>query len=431
MSVNFWIILLEWYEFTIYNALIPYNVFGGHGVETVYYGFGIFALSFFARPAGAIYFSGYTNKNSALRLSLLIMIISTLLMGIYPGWQSFKPIWFGACKLAQGFAIGGSYGMAYLPTYVEEQKKRRPKTNYRLGIIQTGWVYGMIIGDLTVFLLKLVIGNWAELRHLIISQSWSAILSIQPSTAFVSWGWRIPFLISSILGVILYSIALNIKQVSKKVDTPNPDILKINDEDGFANTSILNKIGKYIQSHPWQFLGIFLVVSIDMTLFHGWFTYYEVVKQPNQTGLIFSLAVSIRKILMIMLFPLLGTLTDLLNYIFGKNAGNNIILCTTCLLMITFSLVKVDFIPWILISSITASLCYGSIVGWVIYKFGRNADFMLGPTFNLTGVVGGLIPIILTAVVANYGPNFAGFFIVALSFVSLVSIILPTMHLRK
>jgi hypothetical protein len=413
MSINFWIVLLEWYEFSVYNALIPYNIFGGKA-DFVYYGFALSALSFLARPAGAIYFGGISDKTSGLRLGLLLMCTSTVLMALCPNIEALKPFWFGVCKIMHGFAIGGSYGTAYLSIYNKEEEKHRSKVNYRLAGIQTGWVYGMLMGEFTVLILKMLVGNLNYTINMLKSifsidatiNDYKIFFSMKPAPAFSQWGWRVAFGISALFGIFLYLRTNKIKTNKQPVE------------------NITIKVINYIKKNPYKFLCVFAVASIDMILFHSWFTYHEVVQGIENSALSLSVISNIRKTMLIVLFPVFGLITDQLNQILGKYRGNFIMLSGVCAMVTMFSLIKVPTIFWVLISTITAAMCYGSIVAWVMRKLGKSADFMAGPVFNLSGaIIGGTIPLLAATLSTNFGPAAAQWLTVGLittSFLALV-----------
>ena len=267
-NLGFWIVLIEWYEFTIYNSLIPYGIFGGKTETSIYYGFIIFALSFMARPIGSIYFSQITDRTKSIRLTLLVISISTILMGFYPDSLQIPSIWFGLCKIMQGFALGGSYGLSYLDTYSHEEAKSKPKLNYKLAKVQTGWVYGMLIGEGTIFILKVTMGNLGTVVKLIQTNKYLEIFHLPISSQFISWGWRVPFIFTSIIGLLLYFKSRNLQEVK----TERRDIIR--------------DMGQFIFKQPILYYAIFMVVSIDMILFHSWFTYQEVV---SDTGVMSTL----------------------------------------------------------------------------------------------------------------------------------------------
>lgn len=413
ISFPFLVILLEWYEFTIYNSLIPYGIFGGTNEVALYIGFAIFGLSFLARPLGAFYFSSLPNRTKSLKLSLAFMSISTILIALSPSeMYYFKPLWFGLCKAMQGFALGGSYGLAYLSVYESEEQKKTKRTNYKLALIQTGWVWGMLIGELTIFLLKLTFGNLDLLKIILSEGSFTKLGEITPSASFISWGWRIPFLVSGGAGCMLYST------------------IKDNKDENLPCNDTVKYTIRHVRKNPWKFASIFLVVAIDMVVFHMWFTYYEVYQEASQTRQLFGLIPNIRRVLLIILFPLFGRLTDILNANMGRNYGNYLMLFLVCISISVFSIVATSPLQWIIISSATAAACYGSLIAWTMAKFdAKGRQIIIGPLFNLvSAVVGSTLPLSATYVATRFGQAQVAWLSIFYSIMSLAALSLNLLY---
>jgi metabolite-proton symporter len=182
---------IEFYDFYIYamaSALVIGQVFfpaSDPAVQTLN-AFLTFGLAFIARPFGAILFGHFGDKvgrKATLAASLLVMGISTLLIGLLPGYDTlgfWAPLLLCVLRFGQGIGLGGEWGGAALLATEHAPKGKR------------GW-YGMFpqLGPSVGFLL-------ATLSFL----SLSFFLS---DAQFKSWGWRLPFILSALLvGVGLY-----------------------------------------------------------------------------------------------------------------------------------------------------------------------------------------------------------------------------------
>jgi MHS family shikimate/dehydroshikimate transporter-like MFS transporter len=190
--------IVEWYDFFIYataSALVFNKLFFpnfdplvGSLVALATYGAG-----FFARPIGGLLF-GYVGdrygRKSALVTTLLIVGIATFVIGVMPTYGTIgvaAPIVLLIIRLLHGFGIGGEQGNAILITCEHAPAARR-------GFFGS-WVQ---LGAPTGFVLPL--GIFALL---------TATLS---ESEFLSWGWRIPFLLSLLLVAIGLYIRLNISE---------------------------------------------------------------------------------------------------------------------------------------------------------------------------------------------------------------------------
>jgi metabolite-proton symporter len=182
---------IEFYDFYIYamaSALVIGQVFfpaSDPAVQTLN-AFLTFGLAFIARPFGAILFGHFGDKvgrKATLAASLLVMGISTLLIGLLPGYATlgfWAPLLLCLLRFGQGIGLGGEWGGAALLATEHAPKGKR------------GW-FGMFpqLGPSVGFL-------FATLSFLGLSV-WLT------DAQFKSWGWRLPFIFSALLvGVGLY-----------------------------------------------------------------------------------------------------------------------------------------------------------------------------------------------------------------------------------
>jgi len=192
---------IEWYDFFIYGtaaALAFPTVFFSSQLSPLMaqlFTFATFAVGFAVRPIGAIVFGQYgdrVGRKKALVVALVTMALATTLMGLLPSYQSVgvaAPIALVLLRCVQGFALGGQWGGATLLIAETAPKKRR---GYYGSFGQAGAGTGTILSNL-VFLLA------------------SAALTQQD---FISWGWRLPFVLSIVMIPIALYIHLKIE------DTP-------------------------------------------------------------------------------------------------------------------------------------------------------------------------------------------------------------------
>ena len=182
---------IEFYDFYIYAmaaALVIGQVFfpaSDPAVQTLN-AFLTFGIAFIARPVGAILFGHFGDKvgrKATLAASLLVMGISTLLIGLLPGYAVlgiWAPVLLCLLRFGQGIGLGGEWGGAALLATEHAPEGKR------------GW-FGMFpqLGPSVGFLL-------ATLSFL----GLSLFLSDED---FKAWGWRLPFIASALLvGVGLY-----------------------------------------------------------------------------------------------------------------------------------------------------------------------------------------------------------------------------------
>jgi MFS family permease len=187
---------IEWYDFLIYSTVT------GLVFNKVYFpssdpwvgtlqAFGVYFIGFAARPVGAAIFGHYGDRigrKATLIVTLLMTGISTAAVGLVPGYASIG-IW-GAIiltllRLIQGIGVGGEWGGSVLLAM------EWARTNKNRGFISSWPQFGAPAG--------LFLANIAVLFF-----SWYS------GDQFLTWGWRIPFLISIIMVAIGLWIRLGI-----------------------------------------------------------------------------------------------------------------------------------------------------------------------------------------------------------------------------
>src|SRR6185369_12197520 len=189
--------VFEWYDFYIYATLAPFfaGLFypKGNATAALLASFATYAAGFLVRPFGALVFGrigDLVGRKYTFLVTILVMGLSTALVGLMPTYESIgmlSPMLLVILRLAQGLALGGEYGGA--ATYVAEHapdEKRGLHTSW----IQTTATIGFFLSLVIIGLCRVGLDE----------------------TAFKSWGWRVPFLVSLILLVISIYIRLKLNE---------------------------------------------------------------------------------------------------------------------------------------------------------------------------------------------------------------------------
>ena len=189
---------IEFYDFYIYGmaaALVIGPVFfpGGNSTTQALSAFLTFAVAFLTRPLGAALFGHFGDRigrKTTLVASLLVMGISTTLIGVLPGYETigaWAPTLLCLLRFGQGIGLGGEWGGAALLATENAPAGKR------------GW-YGMFpqLGPPVGFLFAT--GSFLLLAYFLTEQE------------FKDWGWRLPFLASSILVMIGLYVRLAIAE---------------------------------------------------------------------------------------------------------------------------------------------------------------------------------------------------------------------------
>ena len=187
---------IEWYDFFLYNtaaALVFAKLFFPKSDPTagLLSAFAIQFVGFAARPLGAFIFGHFgdrVGRKATLIVTLLTMGLASGLIGVLPTYAQVGLLGAGLLtllRLLQGIAVGGEWGGSVLMSMEWGQGRRR------------GWLtswpqWGVPAG--------LVLGNGALL----------ILNSTLSESAFLSWGWRVPFLLSLVLVAVGLYIRLGV-----------------------------------------------------------------------------------------------------------------------------------------------------------------------------------------------------------------------------
>jgi metabolite-proton symporter len=182
---------IEYYDFYIYAtaaALILGPLFfpGESDSAQLLSAFASFSIAFIARPLGSVLFGHFgdrVGRKVTLVASLLIMGLSTTLIGLLPAYSAigvWAPIILCLLRFGQGIGLGGEWGGAALLATENAPAGRRAW----FGMFpQLGAPIGFLLANGVFLLLALLLSE----------------------EQFRAWGWRIPFLLSAVLlGVGLY-----------------------------------------------------------------------------------------------------------------------------------------------------------------------------------------------------------------------------------
>jgi MFS family permease len=189
--------LIEWYDIAVYGqaaALVFNTLFFPKFSDTAGHvaAFATFGVGYFARPLGAVIFGHLGDKygrRSSLVGTLVLMGVATVLIGLLPTYSSvglLAPVLLVVCRLLQGLGVGAEYVGAVTMVAEFSPAKRR-------GYFASLPASGVFLG----------IGLAAAV---------TASVSALPNAQLMSWGWRVPFLLSFVVVGIGLVIRLRVPE---------------------------------------------------------------------------------------------------------------------------------------------------------------------------------------------------------------------------
>jgi metabolite-proton symporter len=214
---------IEWYDFFLYGtaaALVFNKLFFPHSTPSrgTLLALATYGVGFAARPVGGILFGHYGDRigrKAMLVLSLLIMGIATFLIGVMPTYSAIgiaAPVILVVLRLAQGIGVGGEWGGAVLMSVEHAPPGRRG-----------------------------FFGSWPQMgvpAGLFLSTAVFALVQLTTSDAqFLSWGWRVPFLLSIVLVAVGLFIRLRLIE--------SPAFQRVKESDTLAPKPIVDVVRKY------------------------------------------------------------------------------------------------------------------------------------------------------------------------------------------
>ncbi|WP_232531756.1 MFS transporter [Microbacterium halophytorum] len=188
---------VEYYDFILYSvaaAVVFNNVFfsGLPAGVALFASFATLAVGYVMRPLGGIVFGHFgdrVGRKKMLVLSMMMMGIATTLIGLLPTTAQIgvvAPIVLVLLRLVQGIAVGGEWGGAALMAMEHAPQRKR---GFATSFANAGGPAGAILATVVV-----------------------SVVSSATGENFLTWGWRIPFLLSAVLIVVGLVIRLRVSE---------------------------------------------------------------------------------------------------------------------------------------------------------------------------------------------------------------------------
>ncbi|MDQ0509851.1 MFS transporter [Ancylobacter amanitiformis] len=179
--------VLEWFDFAIYGLLaihISRAFFPQHGANAALLAtLAVFGVSFVMRPLGGLVLGGLGDRRGrkpALLLAASLMAMATLAIGLIPAYDRIgvlAPILLLVARMFQGFSAGGEWGVASAFLLESAPRGRR---GFATSFLSATVALGSGLASAAAALL-------------------GSLLSVEEMAA---WGWRVPFLLGAVLGLL-------------------------------------------------------------------------------------------------------------------------------------------------------------------------------------------------------------------------------------
>ncbi len=402
---------IEWYDFFLYSVvtgLVFAKLFFPQTdrLSGTLEAFGVYAVGFIARPIGAAIFGHYGDRigrKATLIVTLLLMGIATFLVALVPGYDSIG-VW-GAVLLTllrfiQGVGVGGEWGGSVLLSM--EWARTDAHRGYVASWPQLGVPAGLLLANLAVLVFSAISG-----------------------ADFLTWGWRIPFLLSAVLVGVGLWIRLGI------LETPTFRRLVI--ERRIERQPVL----EVIRRQPKQILLSAFARMAEQAPFYIFtaFVYSYGVGTLHMSRNLLLVAVLAASVVSFFTVPFAGHLSDRFGrkrmYLLGAAATGiygfiYFALLNTGSVALTFLAIVLSLIPHDIMYGPQAALIAESFTGRLRYS-GASIGYQLASI-----IAGGPAPLIAVALLAKYNSGYAvAWFIAACAVITVIAVAMMTDHTNR
>ncbi len=277
--------VMEFFDFIVYVYLSKYMMANFFPHEDPFVSkllmFSVFASGYLTRPFGAMLFGHIGDKygrKTALIQSIIVITVATACIGVLPTYTEIglmASLLLMLCRLVQGFAVSGE--QSGVAVYLSES----------MGSGKNGFIGSLVLGS----------SYFGVLLGLVTCLTVSSYL---PEEEMFHFGWRIPFLLSILLGLV--SLVLRVS------GGESVEFKKIQAENKLSRAPVTDTF-----RHEWRgiVLMIFLVMGLSVPIYM--YTIYipnyisEIASFTGQKGMIFS---TVALAFISILVPTVGRIAD-------------------------------------------------------------------------------------------------------------------------
>ncbi|MFD9737425.1 MFS transporter [Umezawaea sp. NPDC059074] len=372
---------LEWYDFAIYNVaaavvLGPLFFPSSEPLTATLLAFSTYAVGYLSRPLGGFLFGrlGDTlGRKRVLVTTLLITGFATMLIGLLPTHAAIgglAGVLLVVLRFAQGVGLGGEWGGAVLLSSEYGDPKQR---GFWASAAQIGPPAGNLMANGVLALL-------------------GALLTDEQ---FLSWGWRVAFLLSAVLVAFGLWIRLKLEE------TP---VFKAIQESGDRPTAPISEVFR-TQRRP---LVAAVLCRVGPDVLYALFTVFVLTYITTQLGLPRNAgltAVLIASACQLVLMPLAGWLSDRVN---RRVLYAGAALCGAVWPFVFFPLIdtgsRLYLVLGIVVGLAFHAFMYGPQAAFISEQFTPRLRYTGSSlAYTLAGVIGGAVaPLVFTALLASF-----------------------------
>jgi len=393
---------IEWYDFFLYGtaaALVFPDLFfpDQSKFAGILLSYGTQFVGFAARPIGAAIFGHFGDRigrKGTLVATLLLMGVGTFLIGCLPTYASIgvlAPVLLVLLRVAQGLGVGGEWGGSVLLAMEWGSRKRR---GLMASFPQMGVPMGLLLATAAVKLMEAWTGD-----------------------SFMTWGWRVPFLVSAVLVAIGLYVRLRVME--------SPEFAAVRQQETVVKMPVL----EVIRTQPREILTSAFVRLSEQAPFYLFITFvltYGVEHVGMDKGALLNFTLVAAAIGLVSV-PLFGYLSDLIGRRLMYGIG---IVGTAVFAFPYYGLLDTGKSGFVLLA-IVASLIfhdmqYGPQAALIAERFGTNVRYSgAGLGYQLASVIaGGPAPLIAAKILEDTGSStWISWYIVGCCAIAMIALI--------
>lgn len=390
---------IEFFDFYIYATaavlVFPKLFFPASDPATAtLQSFATFALAFIARPIGSALFGHFGDRigrKATLVAALLTMGVSTVVIGMLPTYAQIgvaAPALLALCRLGQGLGLGGEWGGAVLLATENAPPGKR------------AW-YGMFpqLGAPLGFLAATSLFLWLTEK--------------MGDATFFAWGWRVPFLASSVLVIVGLWMRLRL------TETPAfARAMAMHERVKVPMFTVFSKHPRALISGTFAALATFVIFYLMTVFALSWATSKLGYSREN-----FLIVQMVGVLFFALLIPFSAWLAD-------RRSGHVTMILATVLIF-AFGIVYAPLFAqsgmlFMVVGMCVVGITYGPL-GTVLAQMFPTAVRYTGASlaFNLAGIFGAsLAPYLATWLAKTYGLAYVGYYLSAAAVLTLLALLI-------
>jgi MFS transporter, MHS family, shikimate and dehydroshikimate transport protein len=367
--------------------------------------FATLAVGYLARPLGGLIFGPFGDRlgrKKMLVLTMLMMGGASFCIGLIPTQAAIgqlAPLLLITLRVIQGLAVGGEWGGAALMAMEHSTRERR---GFSASFANMGGPAG------------------AALATVVFS-----LCSMMPEEAFMSWGWRVPFLLSAVLVAIGLFVRLKVAE--------SPVFLEAQRQAARSQerrrNPLLEVITKYPRAVVIACLGTIMAFAVQ-SLLATFAMPYAIAAGHNRSEVLWiSLGTQVIHVFTI---PMFAALSDRIGRrkVMVTGVIGMIIMIHPIWLMVAADNLLLLFLAFLIGNPILQAMVYGPTAAYISEMFGAESRYTgASLAYQVSATLGGgLIPLAATTLLAVRGGNdpvYVSALVVAIGLISLVALLVP------